>query len=103
MEGDPFEGPVRLDLEVHVGPVNDRHIGDLDNFVSGVCDCLQTAKNNPRLAPDWDAPGLQHIHPGRPVALVDDIQVVEIRARKVVRPDPRAPWYRVKLQSMPGE
>ena len=84
-----------LTLEVHVGPVNTRAIGDLDNFITGVCDGLQAAAGN-SIGIEWEAPELALIHPSRAIAFVDDVHAVSIVARKVIADE--APWYRVTLE-----
>ncbi len=39
----PLQSNIRLTLKIHVGPTNDRRTGDLDTFITGVCDGLMAA------------------------------------------------------------
>lgn len=93
----PLEKDIRLTLVVHVGAQNDRYTGDLDNFVTGVCDGLMAADNRSKLDEVWSRPELSEIHPSVQVAIVDDCNVVSIRADKVVG-DTEEPWYQVIME-----
>ena len=83
-----FTGRVQLKLEVHVqGEGNrDSRLGDLDNFVSGICDAL--GKWDPKwgaVDPDvWPEAQDCPVHPERPIAFDDDSQVMKIDAEKWV-------------------
>ncbi len=86
---------IRLTLRVHVGPQNNRQIGDLDNMVSGVLDGLQLADGRAKLEA-W--PIGSAIDPREFAVLSDDVEIVEIRATKIVKAEAKAPWYRVELE-----
>lgn len=79
----PFPVDARLSvyIEVHIGPVNGRAVGDLDNFVTGVLDALQAAPAG--LATQQ---GLipQTTPYGGAIVFEDDASVVHLEARKVV-------------------
>lgn len=92
----PMTSSISLSLEIHVGPRNDRSVGDLDNFITGVCDGLQAAAGP--VSGEWDAPDLASIHPARAIGFIDDVNVVAIDARKVVADE--QPWYRMKVSSL---
>jgi hypothetical protein len=83
---------IRLTLRLHVGPVNGRHVGDLDNFITGICDGLQSGKGTWAA---WDTRELESVHPRNAVAIVDDSEVVKIDAEKIIGPG--EPWYSVEL------
>lgn len=91
----PLASSIRLRLTVHVGPRNDRGTGDLDNFITGICDGLMAAAPRSKLHEDWSDPGNAAIHPGLAIGIVDDSEVVEITARKVVADE--APFYELEL------
>lgn len=93
----PLQRNIRLSLEVHVGAVKDRSTGDLDNFVTGVCDGLMAAAPGAKLDIRWSSPELSDIHPSKPLAIVDDCQVVSIQAEKIVG-DSDQPWYEIILE-----
>jgi hypothetical protein len=76
-----FSSWVRLELLVFARDVE--NIGDLDTFVSGVCDALQAAdlKVLPHLHPIFERN--KSIDPRIPILLEDDKKVVSIVAQKM--------------------
>jgi len=81
----PLKRDINLTLSVNVGAKNDRLVGDLDNFVTGICDGLM--KMAPRCKPCreiWDSPENGDVRPSIPIAIEDDSQVIGIRATKIV-------------------
>lgn len=91
----PLSVNIRLTLSVHVGPVNTPQTGDLDNFITGICDALQSAKPGCALLPDWKAPDCKPVHPSNAIAIVDDSQALGIDAQKIV--EQGEPWYSIEL------
>jgi len=81
----PLDRGVKVTLVVHLVR-NDRSMGDLDNMVTGVLDGLQRAHPNTPWdqEPKWHEPEHRHIQPDTWAAITDDVEVVEIVARKVV-------------------
>ena len=92
----PFEGDIHLTMHVYVGIRNDRSAGDLDNYITGVCDGLMAANPRASIHESLLAPDCKDIHPSRTIAILDDSQVVSIEAKKLVGSDP-SPWYKVSL------
>ncbi len=94
------EPPLRYDISmsivVHIGPTNDRMTGDLDNFITGVCDGLMAAAPNAKIAPVFNRPELVDIYPSKAICFLDDSAVVNISAQKIIG-DTRIPWYEVVL------
>jgi len=73
------QGSCRLDLEVQAG----RADGDLDNFITGICDGLQPVHPNTPIAPDdWEGLPAEAL-PHYPLALSNDALVDEIRAKRI--------------------
>lgn len=93
----PLKRNIKLTLKIRVGPINDRSIGDLDTFVTGVCDGLMAAYPGGKLDPLWDEAELKNIHPSKTIAIIDDSQVVSIQAKKIIG-DTDQPWYEVTLE-----
>jgi hypothetical protein len=93
----PLSRDIRLTLTVHCGKRNDRTVGDLDNRITGVCDALMAADSRADLHYSFEDPGLVDIHPSRPIGMLDDVEVIEIHARKIIG-DTDAPWYEVTLE-----
>lgn len=93
----PLRTNISLELVIHVNKGNLSSVGDLDNFVTGVCDGLMVAngarwQNHRHGEPEWDG-----IQPGETSAIEDDGQVVSITARKVADATGE-PWYTVTLE-----
>lgn len=97
----PLLGDVRIKLVAHIGPANTRAVGDLDNYVTGVLDGLQCAVGDSwNSRPAWNQPHVAHVRPDLWCAFADDVNVVEIEARKVIGPlDVDRPFYEVTVSS----
>ncbi len=80
----PLRSNIKLSIKVYVGQVNNMSTGDLDNFVTGICDGLMQADMRAKMDSIWSKPGMEDIHPSKTIAIVDDSQVVHIEAIKVV-------------------
>ena len=89
----PLQRSIRLTLRAHVGPKNTRVIGDLDNFVTGICDGLQAADPRARMAVNFE----DDIHPSKAIGIVDDVEVVEVSAAKIVE-RVSSPFYELALE-----
>ena len=106
MAGDPpLDEPVRLTLRVFLPRQADpsalwarRVYGDLDNFITGVCDALQMADARAFDADDW-----LHVpadtNPSRTIAFTDDSWVHAIHA-EVVDADDSRPAYDVEIRPL---
>ena len=88
---------IKLTLKIHIGPINDRSIGDLDTFVTGVCDGLMAAAPGGKLHFLWNDVELNDVHPSKMIAIVDDSQVINIQAEKIIG-DSKEPWYEIVLE-----
>jgi len=93
----PLQRNISLSVKIYVGPVNDRSTGDLDNFITGICDGLMAAHPGSRLDARWSDPELSDIHPNKQLAIADDYQVMSIQAQKTIGESDR-PWYGVILE-----
>jgi hypothetical protein len=76
----PLQKNIRLTLRAHIASENTRNTGDLDNFLTGICDGLQAADPRARPAIRFE----DVIHPTRVIAIEDDTEVIEILASKVI-------------------
>ena len=88
----PLRKNIKLTLRAHVGPENTPGIGDLDNFLTGICDALQAAHPRARIAEGSE----YQIPPSQVVGIVDDAEVIEIRASKIIEPG-TTPFYEIVL------
>ena len=85
MEGQaPLKKDIRLAITVCVGAENNRSIGDLDTFITGVCDGLMKAAPRCKVRADVWSKAEEGIRPDKRIAIDDDSQVVSIQAAKVV-------------------
>jgi len=98
----PFVSDIRLEIEVHCLKSLGRIAGDLDNFVTGICDGLMAADRKIKKDSKWASAELQEIRPDRTIAIVDDSKVIEIVARKIFE-DSGANWYRVSIEGKAQE
>ena len=75
-------------------------MGDLDSFISGVCDGLQAADSMvlPYLHKIFQEPGRKGIDPRRALLIDNDAKVVSITARKVALDENRDTYYEVAIE-----
>lgn len=92
----PLQSNIKLTLKIHIS-VNNRSIGDLDTFVTGVCDGLMATSYGGKLDPIWENEELEGIYPTETIAIDDDSQIVSIQAEKIIG-DTDQPWYEVNLE-----
>lgn len=98
MEGQPrLKSDIRLTVTVCVGTKNDRSVGDLDTFVTGVCDGLMKAAPRCKLCAEVWSEAEEGIRPDRGIAIEDDCQVIGIQAAKVKDASGRR-FYDVELE-----
>ncbi len=92
----PLQNSIKLTLKIYI-PVNSQTTGDLDTFVSGVCDGLMATPYGGKLDPIWDDEELESIYPTETIAIVDDSRAINIQAEKVIG-DTDQQWYEVILE-----
>ena len=92
-----FTQEIRLTIRVHVGHRNDRSSGDLDNFVTGVCDGLMAADKRASVHPSFGESENSTVHPSKTIAILDDSQVIEIHAEKLAGLGGDC-WYEIELE-----
>lgn len=93
----PPRSNIKLTLKICIGRKNDRSIGDLDTFVTGICDGLMAAYPGSKLDAHWDGQRYHHIHPNKTIAIVDDSQVMSIQAEKLIGSTDQQ-WYEVIVE-----
>ncbi len=91
----PLTKSISLIVRIHIGPVNSRSIGDLDNFLTGICDGLQASHHRTPISDRWSEHDCEAVHPRIAIAILDDVEVLAIDARKVLDGD--SPWYSLEL------
>lgn len=95
--GQPFSREIVLRVRIYVGQSNTRGSGDLDNFISGICDGLMAADRRSKIHSLFCKPGNSTIHPHNTIAIRDDSQVIEICAQKLVG-NCTSEWYEVEIE-----
>jgi hypothetical protein len=101
----PFDQPIQLTLRVLLPRQNDpsslasrRLHGDLDNFITGVCDGLQKAHPGAFAENDWlDVPAAAR--PAADIAFTDDSWVRAIRA-ELLHAENSVPAYEVEIEPL---
>jgi len=91
----PLRTAISLELEIDLPEPRGQRLGDLDNFVTGVCDGLMAAHRGIALAARWKQVDCVEILPTRAIAIEDDDAVIQIHAQK--RTGAARPGYRVVL------
>ena len=95
--GQPFSREIVLRVRIYVGQSNTRASGDLDNFISGICDGLMAADRCSKIHSLLCKPQNSTIHPHKTIAICDDSQVIKICAEKLVG-SCTSEWYEVEIE-----
>ncbi len=87
--------PLCLRLHIHAAVFD----GDLDNFITGVCDGLMPAHHNTPIIPgEWqDVP--EAARPNHAIAFRDDSVITQIVAERIVS-DAGQRFYEVEIESL---
>jgi hypothetical protein len=93
----PLQKNISLKLSICCPAESLASIGDLDNFITGVCDGLMAAAPRIKRDPQWLSGELASINPEVTIAIVDDSEVRSIQAVKEASTD-GSTWYEVFLE-----
>ncbi|WP_029421773.1 hypothetical protein [Alicyclobacillus macrosporangiidus] len=91
---------VKLDVEIFIPRHRVEVVGDLDNFLTGICDGLQAADPKAFWHPQFDRPELQDVHPRHAILLKNDSLVIAINAKKVPVPVEAQVTYIVSVEEL---
>ncbi len=98
---EPFSSLVALELQIFVPKSKLESIGDLDNFITGICDGLQAA--DPKVQSNLDET-LKILkgesHPKHALLIANDAKVVSIIARKIALEGNREVHYKVTIEPL---
>jgi len=94
---DPFERNIHLKFTFHCPSNKIFRVGDLDNFITGVCDGLQAADPRAGGKTKWAKEAPPEIQPNECIAIKDDCYVVQILAEKV-GDDSARDWYEIEIE-----
>jgi hypothetical protein len=98
---DCFHSLVSLELRIFVPKSRIESIGDLDNFITGVCDGLQAADSKvlPYLHRIFSEPGREGIDPKKALVIENDSKVVSILAKKIELDEDKEEFYDVVVET----
>jgi len=88
----PLVRDIALTVRIHVNPVVAESCGDLDNFVTGICDGMMAAHPQATLSSLWQEAEYSDFHPTRAVGFHSDNAIFVISAAKICDAD--IPWYK---------
>jgi len=97
---DCFRSYIALKLTIFAPKSRLESVGDLDNFITGVCDGLQAADSKvlPYLHEIFKKLRREEIDPRRPLLIQNDAKVVSIIARKVGCDRKQDVYYKVVVE-----
>lgn len=98
---DCFRTLVSLELRIFVPKSRLESIGDLDNFITGVCDGLQAADSKvlPYLNRVFSEPRREGIDPKKALVIENDSKVVSILAKKIELDEGKEEYYDVVVET----
>lgn len=90
IDGEPYfekTESIRLELSIQVASwrrdtSGEKGSGDLDNFITGVCDGLMKAHPRAKINPLFLRPENSDVDPAKAIVFADDSQVTQICARR---------------------
>src|SRR4030067_1441362 len=88
----PLREDISLKLRICCPAESLASVGDLDNFVTGVCDGLMAAAPRIKRDPQWNSNQFASINPEVAIAIVNDSEVLSIQAVKEPSED-GSTWY----------
>lgn len=91
----PFTGKIVIELAIYADESEIESMGDLDNFVTGICDGLQAADPRAKISEVI----MQECEPYKPILFLSDSKVYEIWAQKIPTID-REKYYEVTVSQI---
>ena len=99
---DCFQSNITLELAMFVPQSQIESIGDLDNFITGVCDSLQSAYPSvfPYMHSIFQEPSRKKIDPRYPILFEDDAKIMTITAKKIAIDNDQEMYYKVAIETV---
>ena len=94
----PFSREIRMKVVVHIGGSNIGAVGDLDTFITGICDGLMKAHPRAKLHQLFCTLENISVNPRKEFVIDDDSQIIEIHAKKLVG-ESGSDWYEIEIRS----
>ena len=92
-----MERDIKITLIIHILK-NNHYVGDLDTFVTGICDGLIEIAPKSDLEGDfWSQSEYIDIHPEKFASIRDSSDVISIQAEKVTV-ESKQQWYEVTVE-----
>jgi len=97
-----FCSSVAIELTLFVPRSRLQSVGDLDSFITGICDGLQAADSKvlTYLHRIFQEPGREAIYPAHALLIDNDAKVVSIIAGKVALDENQEMYYEVAVESI---
>ena len=96
-----FDSLVAIEFTLFVPKSQLESIGDLDNFIAGICDGLQAADKKVEPHPIFNMPGREGIDPSQALLIENDAKVVSITAKKIaLDEDNQELYYKVAVEQV---
>jgi hypothetical protein len=89
---------LRLEFTLFVPEEKIESIGDLDNFITGICDGLQAAHYSVTPHSLFNEPGREEIHPRKPILIINDSKVLNINASKSIIREGTQCYYNLLIE-----
>lgn len=99
---DCFHSLVSLELRIFVPESRLETVGDLDNFITGVCDGLQAADSKvlPYLHEIFREPGREGMDPRKALLVENDSKIMSIIAKKLGLDEDQKEYYDVIVETV---
>ena len=96
----PFKSHIRLRLSIFLNSTDffSSQVGDLDNFISGVCDALQAASPQAGIHEQFSFAENEDIAPSIAIAIENDVAVVSIVADKFLANEQDQAHYNIIIE-----
>ncbi len=88
---------ISLSIRLHIKGKNIRYTGDLDNYITGICDGLMMADKYAILNECWHRLECRDIHPLQCSFIADDSEIIKIYAEKILD-NHEDVWYEILLE-----
>ncbi|MDQ0340914.1 hypothetical protein J2S00_003754 [Caldalkalibacillus uzonensis] len=98
-----MDGYIHLTIFIYLPQAKIERAGDLDNFITGICDGLQAAHPRVQPHPVFKASENKAIDPFRPLLIEDDRKVMAITAWKRKLGEHCRPYYKVLIEEIESD
>ncbi|MDP2924784.1 MAG: hypothetical protein Q8N99_00265 [Nanoarchaeota archaeon] len=90
----PLKKNLQLNLKIYL-KINNKSQGDLDNFITGICDGLMRAHDRAEISPKFN--GFPKINPQSVNFIEDDYKILNINAKKIINRNLEKEYYELEI------